>query len=155
RGDRHLGLSAWIALTDTDLANGCVEVIPGSQTETWSHVPVPWAFGIAADQREAARRDRVPLIMKAGQFFLFDNHVVHGSGRNTTEHPRIGFAARYTMPHVSIGDSGVPWPRRSTAALVRGDDSARRTQNADPRGIARRPALAFVTPKLRCTASDR
>jgi ectoine hydroxylase-related dioxygenase (phytanoyl-CoA dioxygenase family) len=130
---RHLGLSAWIALTDSDLGNGCVEILPGSQRETWAHVPVPWPFGIAADPKDVARHRREPMVMKAGQFFLFDNHVVHGSGANTSPRPRVGFAVRYTVPDVRIGERREPWSARATALLVRGGDATRRQQNADPR----------------------
>jgi len=131
--ERHLGLSAWIALTDADTSNGCVELIPGTHLETWAHVPTAWRFGMAADPGEVARRRREPLIMKAGQFFLFDNHVVHGSGANTSLGPRVGFAARYTMPHVWIGAGEERWWARPSAFLVRGSHPSRTTRNADPR----------------------
>ncbi len=80
-------MAAWMALDDTDEANGCLEVVPGSQG--WPVLcPVP------ADTTVSSARDSlalpegtttVPIRMRAGDVLFFNGSLVHGSAPNRTE----------------------------------------------------------------------
>jgi phytanoyl-CoA hydroxylase len=79
-------MGAWMALDDCDEANGCMQMVPGSQnwdvlctvpadtTKSFTDVTVPIPDGVQP----------VPQIMKAGDVLFFNGQVVHGSYPNTT-----------------------------------------------------------------------
>ncbi|MBL8698841.1 MAG: phytanoyl-CoA dioxygenase family protein [Alphaproteobacteria bacterium] len=86
--DRSL-VTAWIALEDTTVANGCLRVLPGSHRPS-----VLWpmrrhnnpevdraeeAFGYPQDPARA-----VPLELPAGSAVFFDGYLLHGSYPNRT-----------------------------------------------------------------------
>jgi ectoine hydroxylase-related dioxygenase (phytanoyl-CoA dioxygenase family) len=79
-------MAAWMALDDCDEANGCMQVVPGSQkwdllctvkadtTQSFTDVTVPLPEGVKP----------TPMIMKAGDVLFFNGQLVHGSFANTT-----------------------------------------------------------------------
>jgi ectoine hydroxylase-related dioxygenase (phytanoyl-CoA dioxygenase family) len=79
-------VAAWMALDDCDEANGCLEVVPGSQawpvlcttqadtTQSFTDVTVPIPEGTPIQ----------PIIMQAGDVLFFNGQLVHGSYPNTT-----------------------------------------------------------------------
>lgn len=79
-------LAAWMALDDCDEANGCLQVVPGTQetpelclqkadtSQSFTDVTVPLAEGMQAR----------PMVMKAGDVLFFNGQLVHGSLPNTT-----------------------------------------------------------------------
>jgi len=78
--------AAWLALDDSDEANGCLQVVPGSNTwpilctekadttRSFTDVTVPLPEG--AEVR--------PILMQAGDVMFFNGSLVHGSEPNTT-----------------------------------------------------------------------
>ncbi len=115
----HLGLSAWIALDDTDLDNGCVEVIPGSHQRLVDHISDSWAYGKGIADGNVPGGQPVPMIMKAGQCFLFHYFAVHRSGVNTSGRTRTGFSVRFTVPGVVMEQASRD--RSNPPVLVRGE----------------------------------
>ena len=114
-------VSAWIALTDSTAANGCVRVVPGSHlAPLHDH-----HLGRDGDNRlihgQAAAVD-VPLEeatcleLRAGQMSLHDGRLLHGSPGNSSDGMRAGLAVRYITPDVR--QRGL----RNGATLVRGTD---------------------------------
>jgi ectoine hydroxylase-related dioxygenase (phytanoyl-CoA dioxygenase family) len=79
-------IAAWLALDDADEANGCMQVLPGSQnwpalcpkkadtTQSFTDVTVPIPPG----------QSPIPIIMKAGDLLFFNGLIVHGSLPNAT-----------------------------------------------------------------------
>jgi non-heme Fe2+,alpha-ketoglutarate-dependent halogenase len=130
---RHIGVSMWVALHDTDEENGCVEVVPGSHARLVPQVPDPWLFGKRAMKERAEEWRSEPMIMKAGQFFLFHNFTLHRSGVNRTTRIRAGFSARFTVPGIRIGGTGHRFRTRPIAFLLRGDDAFRANPVRRPR----------------------
>ena len=67
------------------------------------------------------------MTIKAGQFFLFSNLTVHGSGPNNSELTRLGIGARFTStdvrvyPGVSIDGQGMSLDNYG-CVLVRGEN---------------------------------
>jgi non-haem Fe2+, alpha-ketoglutarate-dependent halogenase len=114
--------TAWIALTDSTLENGCVRVVEGSHVRP----AVPHALGL--DRHNALLRGQrakidvpegqaVPMELRAGEMSLHHVGLLHGSQANTSENIRAGLAVRYLAPHVR------PKGGRSQASLVRGEDT--------------------------------
>jgi non-heme Fe2+,alpha-ketoglutarate-dependent halogenase len=115
-------VTAWIAISDSTIANGALEVIPGShRDEMLPHGPsndpanqLQYGQKIV-DLLDPARA--VPLLLRAGSMSLHHVRIAHGSQPNRSTERRIGFAIRYVAAHVrKLG------PRRDSAILVRGTD---------------------------------
>jgi hypothetical protein len=114
--------TAWIALTDSTVENGCMRVVPSSH-----HRPIlPHRDTYAPDNRlsrgqeievKVDERDAVDVVLRAGEMSLHHVNIIHGSNPNPSDGSRIGFAPRFTTPETSQVD-GEPL----TAALARGQD---------------------------------
>lgn len=114
--------TAWIALTPSTRANGCLQVLPGShrgesmpQNETFAPDNM-----LSRGQEIAVEIDpaqTVSLELGPGEFSLHHIGVAHGSGPNTSNTARIGLAVRYIAPQVEQAG-----PRRDLAVLARGQD---------------------------------
>ncbi len=116
--------TAWIALTESTAANGCVRVIPAShiellpQRETWARdnmLSRGQEIAVEVDESRA-----VDFVLKPGEFSLHHIGIVHGSRSNESEVPRIGLAVRYISPDV-VQRSGEP----DIVQLMRGHDDFR------------------------------
>ena len=106
-------VTAWIALDDTDAANGAMSVAVGSHL-TGERLPV--AFGTGTPYHRDRRPATVGLIedpvelgletavikLKAGEASFHSSLVWHGSGPNTSDRPRRAVVIRY------VGD-GTIW----------------------------------------------
>ena len=131
-------ITAWVAFTDSNAANGAMRVIPGSHT--MDQVPHRDTFAaenllsrgqeimVDVDERKAAM-----LELAAGEMSLHHVRLIHGSDPNPSDDRRIGFAIRYiptSVKQVAGEDS---------ATLVRGVDEhhhfelePRPTRDMDP-----------------------
>ncbi len=124
----HMGLSdndaavrAWVALTETSVANGTMSFIPGSHRSGFvphaeddsarhmalrgEHIPLPEGLDRA-----------VPVCLAPGEMSLHHMRMVHGSPGNGTDARRMTVAITYLPPEVR------PLSGRDTATLVRGTD---------------------------------
>jgi non-heme Fe2+,alpha-ketoglutarate-dependent halogenase len=117
-------VTAWVALTDSNLENGCMKVIPGTHTE--SHIPHVDTFHqdnlLTRGQEIAVEVDAskaCDVILRPGEISLHHIKLVHGSATNTSGDRRIGFAIRYIPTHVR------QTKERDSATLVRGIDNHR------------------------------
>jgi len=115
-------VTAWVALTPSTVESGCLRVIPGSH----KHEQLPHRDTFAENnllsrgQEVAVEVDEtqaVDLVLKPGEMSLHHTMLVHGSGRNESDEPRIGIAIRYVAAHVSHTPGF-----RDSATLVRGND---------------------------------
>ena len=114
-------LTAWIALTPSTPANGCMRVVPGShRLGQLTH-----ADGFADDnmlsrgqevQVEVDEADAHDIVLKPGEMSLHHVRIVHGSQSNRSAVPRVGFAVRY-IPTRCRQEGG-----RTMAVLARGRD---------------------------------
>ena len=112
---------AWVALTETTVANGTMEFIPGSHRPGFvPHAEDDYARHIAlrGEHIEAPQgaADAVPVLLQPGQMSLHHLKTIHGSPGNTTAQRRITVAISYLPAHVR------PRSGRDTATLVRGTD---------------------------------
>jgi ectoine hydroxylase-related dioxygenase (phytanoyl-CoA dioxygenase family) len=113
--------TAWIALSESTVENGCLRVIPATQRETLpQRETYAEANMLSRGQEIAVEVDEaraVDLILQPGEFSLHHVGIVHGSGPNESEGPRIGLAIRFISPDVV--QSGA---QRDIAVLARGQD---------------------------------
>jgi ectoine hydroxylase-related dioxygenase (phytanoyl-CoA dioxygenase family) len=99
-------LSAWIALTDSDAANGCMRVVPGTHVHgRMPHVVSTDAHNMLARGPQLAaavdERAAVCVTLKAGEFSLHHPAIIHGSGRNESALERTGFVVRLATPRLT------------------------------------------------------
>ena len=114
-------VTAWVALTPSNLESGCMKVVPG--THLASHMPHVDTFHqdnlLTRGQEIAVEVDAagaVDLILQPGEISLHDIKLVHGSEPNRSRDRRIGLAIRYLPTHVRQTKG------RDSAMLVRGVD---------------------------------
>ena len=100
--------SAWIAIDNVDIENGCMRIIPGSHKGNTSlnhhladRTDLTLHQELDADQFDEDQA--VDIILKRGQMSFHDINIVHGSRRNTSVKRRAGFVLRF-MPTTSHFD---------------------------------------------------
>ncbi|HUI16529.1 MAG TPA: phytanoyl-CoA dioxygenase family protein [Alphaproteobacteria bacterium] len=113
-------LIGYLAVGPSTVANGCLEVIPGTHREVQPFRVVEDAPGqaerrvarVAAPDTSRAR----PLELAAGEVAFFSGNLIHSSGPNRAAERRIAILYDYTAAHArqSIG--------RGSGQLVRGRD---------------------------------
>jgi non-heme Fe2+,alpha-ketoglutarate-dependent halogenase len=99
-------VSAWVALTPSQPANGCLRVVPGSHlrgrlphgaTAVSEKNLLSSGLEIAVEVKEEEALD---VVLRPGEMSLHDLNIVHGSNANGSEMWRVGFAIRYADPRV-------------------------------------------------------
>jgi len=94
-------VSAWIALTASEPANGCMRAIPGShKLGLLDHDNVQDDPNLLNRRGERIRMDvdesaAVDLVLRPGEMSLHHTNIVHGSKPNGSDGPRIGFIVRF------------------------------------------------------------
>jgi hypothetical protein len=98
-------VSAWIALTDSTIENGCLRVLPGTHARRYEHIERRHGNNILSKgltvSEELDFAKAVDVVLKAGEMSLHHANIVHGSQPNTSAGPRIGYAIRYVATDVS------------------------------------------------------
>jgi len=114
-------VTAWVALTPSNRANGAMAFIPG--THTADQIPHRDTFAknnlLTRGQEVAVDVDEskaVTIELAPGEISLHHVRLVHGSPANPSNDRRIGFAIRY------IPTSVAQVAGRDSASLVRGTD---------------------------------
>ena len=127
-----LNISAWIAIDDATTENACVNIIPGSHQSVVPHVRSPegMLFPEMADMDYVDTSAAVPMALRAGQFFLFNERTVHQSDPNTSDRRRLGLAVRVTTPVVRV-DHRRLFPGHKVV-LLSGEDRMGFSEVADP-----------------------
>lgn len=140
-------VTAWVALSESNKANGALEVIPGTHLK--DQLPHQDTFSkdnmLSRGQEVAVEvdpRSSVMFELEPGEMSLHHVRLVHGSAPNRSKtQRRIGFAIRYipTYVHQIAPDSALSM----AAALVRGVDTFGSfehepipTRDMDPKCIA-------------------
>ncbi len=141
-------VTAWVALTPSNEANGAMQVIPG--THTMDQIPHRDTFDkhnlLTRGQEVEVEVDptkAVILTLQPGEMSLHHVRLVHGSPANPSGDRRIGFAIRYIPTRIrqTAGED--------SATLVRGEDQyhhfelePRPTQELAPEFIALHKKIA-------------
>ena len=92
--------TAWIALTPSHSANGCMRVIPGSHrlgALDHENAGDPHLLNRRGEQvkLDVDESKAVDVVLQPGQLSLHESTIVHGSNPNTSDEPRIGFIVRF------------------------------------------------------------
>lgn len=94
-------VTAWVAMTDATLENGCLQVIPGSHRgDMKQHCPLP-QLGIPDSLINNQRAQ--PLPVKSGGVILFHPLTIHGSLNNESDSIRWSFDLRYNVTGQASG----------------------------------------------------
>jgi hypothetical protein len=100
--------TAWLAVDDSTVENGCLRVIRGSHKARAlrAHNKVN-ASDVTLNQEldagEYDEREAVDITLAAGQISLHDVYLLHGSEANTSPRSRRGMTMRF-MPTTSVFD---------------------------------------------------
>jgi non-haem Fe2+, alpha-ketoglutarate-dependent halogenase len=118
-------VTAWVGFTDSNVSNGCMQVIPGTHLkDQLPHQDTFAANNLLTRGQEVAvdvkSSDAVDVILKAGEMSLHHVRLVHGSPPNGSNDRRIGYAIRYVPTYVRQTAGA-----RDSAMLVRGIDTYR------------------------------
>jgi hypothetical protein len=115
-------VTAWLALSASVVANGCMRVDPG--THLLDQLPHKDTFAennlLTRGQEVQAEVDEkrvVDIVLQPGELSLHHVRIVHGSDANGSDMRRIGFAIRYVPTYLK--QTAGP---RDSAMLVRGVD---------------------------------
>ena len=127
-------ITAWVAFTEVNEANGYMQVIPGShKVDQLPHVDTFHKDNLLSRGQEIAVEvdvsKAVGLAMHAGEMSLHHIKLVHGSAANRTGDRRIGLAIRYIPTYVR------QTKLRDSAMLVRGVDKYHHFDE-EPRPVA-------------------
>lgn len=98
------GVALWTAVHDATVANGTMQVIPGSFRETYEHRRDP-----ESDHHIRCWPDEdraVPVALPAGGALFFAYGTAHRTGANTSDHERAGVALHFLHESVSEGAHG-------------------------------------------------
>lgn len=89
--ENHRSITVWISLNDVTERNGAIKVVPYSHE--YSRTPRgPGNFDALANIQDILDIHSHTLNMEQGEAFIFDHSIMHGSGINTTDTPRIAVA---------------------------------------------------------------
>lgn len=92
--DRDPLITVWVALDPATVANGCMEIVPGSH-----RTGLVTAEGSTLSEENAAihcpPEKVMPLEVEAGHGVFFHNWLIHRSGVNPSDTPRRAFTACY------------------------------------------------------------
>jgi ectoine hydroxylase-related dioxygenase (phytanoyl-CoA dioxygenase family) len=121
-----LAITAWYAVDDSDVENGCMRVIPGTHGGIREHGTSSRAGNLLSINQEVPvtpeeERSAVDLVLAAGEISLHHGMLIHGSNPNRSTRRRCGLTIRYVPPqvrHAVENSLKRPW----LALPVRGKD---------------------------------
>lgn len=129
-----INISAWMAVDEVTAENSCVRLIPGSHKRVVPHITAEqgMAFGEMADPAFFSADEAVEMPLRPGQFFLFNERLLHQSHPNRSAGRRFGMSMRVTVPIVRIEHDVKPLFPGHAAMLVRGRDTMGFNRLMDP-----------------------
>lgn len=130
-----LNISIWMAVDRVTSENSCVQLIPGSHRNMVRHIPSRdgMAFGEEADPGEIDTSAAIDMELEPGEFFIFNERMLHHSHANRSDRRRMGLSARYTVPFVNLLDQDAPplFPGHA-CVVVSGEDRFGLNRTAPP-----------------------
>ncbi len=119
-------VTAWYAVDDSDVENGCMRAIPGTHQGIREHGKSDRKGNLLSINQEvpvtpAEEASAMDMPLKAGEMSLHHGALIHGSNPNRSDRRRCGLTLRYIPPsvkQVKLNSVG----RKYSAILVRGED---------------------------------
>ena len=102
-------ITIWTALDDTSVANGCLQIIPGSHKSM-----IPAKGDLLSEEERAIHapdEKRLYLEMEKGEVVLLHNWALHRSATNSTNRPRRAFSVCYIDAATRQKTSGRAFPQ--------------------------------------------
>ncbi|MDA0745420.1 MAG: phytanoyl-CoA dioxygenase family protein [bacterium] len=119
--------TAWIAIDDSDVENGCMRVIPGSHRNgIVTHAKSDREGNLLSINQEIPDEyvdttQAIDLELKAGQMSIHDGQLFHASMPNRSNRRRCGLTVRFIPPKAKqVNENSVG--QRWRPILVRGED---------------------------------
>lgn len=138
-------LTVWVAIDDATPERGCLRFARGTHNRIrkikfgGDEGFYKAAYTFDFDEKV---EDCVELPVTAGQFIIFTERCIHGSGPNTTDHHRLAFNMRVIPTHVpaytnkkyyrSVYNGGKYYLDKWGTALLRGQDKIRASRAIPP-----------------------
>lgn len=91
-------VTVWLAIDDSDLGNGCMQVVPRTHLGGYSEYASVSERAVFASEIKAGTFDAAtaaPCILPAGACSLHHAKAIHGSGANTSPRRRCGYTMRF------------------------------------------------------------
>lgn len=114
-------VTLWLAVDDATPENGCMRVVPGTQTmnlhEMIDNDEVANVLGSGMDTSFVDESKAVDCALRAGGVEVHHPNIVHGSNANTSPNRRCGLTIRYIPASTRIL-TDTQWP---SAFLLRGN----------------------------------
>ncbi|MFF2146029.1 phytanoyl-CoA dioxygenase family protein [Kitasatospora sp. NPDC058190] len=100
--DPDRSVSAWLAISDATVSNGCLHAVPGSHHFGYLPFAPEDEHGAErgrADQASGFTSDKTTgFPLRAGTALLMDSRLLHRSSTNTSDGARVGLNVRYVAP---------------------------------------------------------
>jgi len=110
----------WIALDDTDVANGCMHVLPGShRTGLQPHDHAKGDYGLID---EPSLEEAIPIPLRAGGALIFHGEIWHYTPDNLSDRRRRALQYHYAASHCRQGED--KWWSVKGEVLVAGREHA-------------------------------
>ncbi|MBT3343222.1 MAG: phytanoyl-CoA dioxygenase family protein [Gemmatimonadetes bacterium] len=117
-------VTLWLAVDESDVDNGCMRVIPGSQSTQLQPMhrneEVANVLSSSMDPEFVDDAQAVDVVLEAGDVSIHHPNIVHGSNANQSPRRRCGLTIRYIPATTRILSEG-QWP---SAFLLRGQATA-------------------------------
>jgi ectoine hydroxylase-related dioxygenase (phytanoyl-CoA dioxygenase family) len=96
-------LSAWLALSHSNLDNGCMQVVRGTHTGgVYEHIdtynPDNMLTVGQEVQHQWADEDVIDVVLKPGEMSIHHLDLIHGGKPNHSDHDRVGLVLRFITP---------------------------------------------------------
>ena len=113
-------LSAWVALDDVTIENGCVRYLPGSHRKALEHHDIETDNPNKTTIRDGlfCAGDEVPAVMSAGSVCFHHSLCVHRSLPNASDLPRRGWVLIYLPESLAFHQ---PWAFPQGFELIHGE----------------------------------
>ncbi|MBK8706557.1 MAG: phytanoyl-CoA dioxygenase family protein [Saprospiraceae bacterium] len=87
--EKHTTVTIWCPLLDVDRRNGTLEIVPGSHKIVPDIATVNVDYYFKPFEEILEEKYLQPVVLKAGECMIFDDTLIHYSGQNTSDKPRI------------------------------------------------------------------
>jgi non-heme Fe2+,alpha-ketoglutarate-dependent halogenase len=152
-------ITVWVAIDDAPPEKGCLRFARGThQTVRTIKFGGEDGFYNAAYTLDFSEKDQpcIELPAKAGQFIIFTERCIHGSGPNTTDEHRLAFNMRVTPTNVpaytnkksyrSVYNGGKYNLDRWGVTLLRGEDRYRLSRAIPPAALETGEFMGVIPP---------
>lgn len=87
--EKYSTVTIWCPLQDVDRRNGTLEIVPGSHKIVPDVATVNVDYYFKPFEEVLEEKYLQPIVLKAGECMIFDDTLIHYSGQNTSDKPRI------------------------------------------------------------------